>query len=181
MRGFLDHLIPVNRDHPVYLILGVLLCIRHLIPHLSEKSTHPTVVLRGSIGVTMKEEEINVHDDQLIQVYELLLHYTRHQDHNVITASLEALQQLFKTTPQPLLTILLSPEGIQRSYIYSSDSLLASRLRADSELFRKNVFNLNNLTFASSLVFIVGQILPTPSTDEDEATLDDEPFSQTGE
>ena len=46
-----------------------------------------------------------------LQVYELTLHYTQHQDHNAVTGALELLQQLFRTPPPELLQALSTPGG----------------------------------------------------------------------
>lgn len=40
--------------------------------------------------------------------------YTGHTDHNVVTASLEALHQLLKNAPCLLLQVLVSPGGIAK-------------------------------------------------------------------
>lgn len=55
------------------------------------------------------------------QVYELCLHYTGHQDHNVVNAALETLHQLLRSPPPELLAVLLSPQGITRSRILAQD------------------------------------------------------------
>lgn len=47
-----------------------------------------------------------------LQVYELTLHYTQHQDHNVVTGALELLQQLFRTPPPELLQALTIAGGL---------------------------------------------------------------------
>lgn len=47
-----------------------------------------------------------------LQVYELTLRYTQHQDHNVVTGALELLQQLFRTPPPELLQALTTAGGL---------------------------------------------------------------------
>lgn len=47
-----------------------------------------------------------------LQVYELTLHHTQHGDHNVVTASLELLQQMFRTPPPELLHALTTPSAL---------------------------------------------------------------------
>lgn len=47
-----------------------------------------------------------------LQVYELTLRYTQHQDHNVVTGALELLQQLFRTPPPELLQALTTVGGL---------------------------------------------------------------------
>ena len=54
------------------------------------------------------------------QIYEFLVYCTQHSDHNVLTATLETLQQLLKTPPVPLLKLLLSPSGIPSKTIFPS-------------------------------------------------------------
>uniref|UniRef100_A0A8C0WEB4 Huntingtin n=1 Tax=Castor canadensis TaxID=51338 RepID=A0A8C0WEB4_CASCN len=46
------------------------------------------------------------------RVYELTLHHTQHQDHNVVTGALELLQQLLRTPPPELLQALTMPGGL---------------------------------------------------------------------
>ena len=57
----------------------------------------------------------------LFQLYEVLLYYSGHCDHNVVTASLETLQQLLKVPP-PLLVLMLTSHGrIVASSIFAQD------------------------------------------------------------
>ncbi len=70
------------------------------------------------------------------QIYELLLFYTKHADHNVVTASLETLQQLLRAAPQPLLSVLTSPGSIPATSIYQQDlqhQLLQASGRVESK------------------------------------------------
>ncbi|XP_035754526.1 LOW QUALITY PROTEIN: huntingtin [Egretta garzetta] len=121
-------LVPVEDDHPTLLILGVLLTLRYLIPLLQQQVKDTS--LKGSFGVTRKETEISPSPEQLIQVYELTLHYTQHQDHNVVTGALELLQQLFRTPPPELLHALTSSGGIAQVSVSKDES--ASRNRSGS-------------------------------------------------
>ena len=58
----------------------------------------------------------------VVQVYELLLHYTSHSDHNVITGSLETLQQLLRSPPpQFLASVLMTPGSIPATSIHPGD------------------------------------------------------------
>lgn len=57
----------------------------------------------------------------LLQIYQLLLHYLGHTDHNVVTACLEALQQLLRTPPTELRTLLTTEGGIKETYIFTKD------------------------------------------------------------
>ena len=51
----------------------------------------------------------------MFKAYEVIMYCTSHQNHNVVTASLETLLQLLRTPPQTLLSVLLSSEGITPS------------------------------------------------------------------
>ena len=64
----------------------------------------------------------------LWQVFELLLYYLDHKDHNVVTAALETLQQLFKTPPPGLVQLLTTRGGLRESSVHN----LGERHRSDS-------------------------------------------------
>lgn len=147
LSSLLEYVIPVQEEKPVHIILGVLQCLRHLIPHLSDQERQ--IVLKGSIGVKQKEENVGISIDQLLQVYELLLFYTHHTDHNVITATLEALLQILHSPPKQFIPLLLDPSGISKSQIYTIDPDIKSRCASQ------------------------GGMIPE-STAEDEAALEDE-------
>ncbi|KAB1282049.1 Huntingtin [Camelus dromedarius] len=103
-------LIPVGEEPSTLLTLGVLLTLRYLVPLLQQQVKDTS--LKGSFGVTQKEMEVSPSAEQLGQVYELTLHYTQHQDHNVVTGALELLQQLLRTPPPELLQALTSAGGL---------------------------------------------------------------------
>ncbi|XP_065454357.1 huntingtin isoform X2 [Chrysemys picta bellii] len=128
-------LVPVEDEHPTLLILGVLLTLRYLIPLLQQQVKDTS--LKGSFGVTRKETEISPSPDQLIQVYELTLHYTQHQDHNVVTGALELLQQLFRTPPPDLLHALTTSGGITQVSVSKDESISRSRSGSIVELIGK--------------------------------------------
>lgn len=67
-----------------------------------------------------------------LKVYELTLHYTQHWDHNVVTAALELLQQMFKTPPPELLHMLITPGSISHATAFRQDA--ESRARSGSIL-----------------------------------------------
>uniref|UniRef100_A0A4X2LWE1 Huntingtin n=1 Tax=Vombatus ursinus TaxID=29139 RepID=A0A4X2LWE1_VOMUR len=121
-------LVPVEEEHSTLFILGVLLTLRYLIPLLQQQVKDMS--LKGSFGVTRKETEVSPSTDQLIQVYELTLHYTQHQDHNVVTGALELLQQLFKTPPAELLQALTTAGGIGQVSVTKEE--FSSRSRSGS-------------------------------------------------
>ncbi|NXU83434.1 HD protein, partial [Xiphorhynchus elegans] len=128
-------LVPVEDDHPTLLILGVLLTLRYLIPLLQQQVKDTS--LKGSFGVTRKETEISPSPEQLIQVYELTLHYTQHQDHNVVTGALELLQQLFRTPPPELLHALTTSGGIAQVSVSKDEPASRSRSGSIVELIGK--------------------------------------------
>ncbi|KAJ8416476.1 hypothetical protein AAFF_G00357640 [Aldrovandia affinis] len=123
-------LVPVDDEHPSPLILGVLLTLRYLMPLLQQQVKDTS--LKGSFGVTRKEADIAPTPEQLVQVYELTLHYTQHRDHNVVTAALELLQQAFRTPPPDLLHALITPGGIPYASITREEA--ESRARSASVL-----------------------------------------------
>ena len=49
------------------------------------------------------------------KAYEVIMYCTKHENHNVVTASLETLLQFLRTPPPLLLSVLLSSEGITPS------------------------------------------------------------------
>ncbi|XP_063313793.1 huntingtin [Pelobates fuscus] len=121
-------LVPIEDEHPTLLILGVLLTLRYLIPLLQQQVKDTS--LKGSFGVTKKEAEVSPSVEQLIQVYELTLHYTQHRDHNVVTGALELLQQIFRTPPIELLHVLSAVGGIGQVSVSRDE--LQSRSRSGS-------------------------------------------------
>ncbi|ETE61475.1 Huntingtin, partial [Ophiophagus hannah] len=104
-------LCPKEEEHPSVLILGVLLTLRYLIPLLQQQVKDTS--LKGSFGV-----------------YELSLHYTQHRDHNVVTGSLELLQQLLRTPPPNLLLSLTMRGGLLHAGAAKDE--IVSRSRSDS-------------------------------------------------
>ncbi|XP_071385719.1 huntingtin isoform X1 [Centroberyx affinis] len=123
-------LVPVDEEHPSHLILGVLLTLRYLMPLLQQQVN--TTSLKGSFGVMRKEADVQPTPEQLLQVYELTLHYTQHRDHNVVTAALELLQQMFRTPPPELLHMLITAGSIQHATVFRQDA--ESRARSGSIL-----------------------------------------------
>lgn len=67
-----------------------------------------------------------------LKVYELTLHYTQHWDHNVVTAALELLQQMFRTPPPELLHMLITAGSIPHGTVFRQDT--ESRARSGSIL-----------------------------------------------
>ncbi|XP_053314203.1 huntingtin [Spea bombifrons] len=121
-------LVPVEDERPTLVILGVLLTLRYLIPLLQQQVKDTS--LKGSFGMTRKEAEISPSVEQLIQIYELTLHYTQHRDHNVVTGALELLQQMLRTPPIELLHVLTTSGGIEQVAVGRDE--LQSRSRSGS-------------------------------------------------
>ncbi|XP_055860312.1 huntingtin-like [Biomphalaria glabrata] len=116
----LEMILPVDTEHDVHTLLGVILCLRHAMPHLSPSNTKDQG-LKDSFGYREAEAEQAVGEEQMVKILQALLHYTGHSDHNVVTAALESLQQLLRTPPPTLRKILLTPGSISRTYIFSHD------------------------------------------------------------
>uniref|UniRef100_A0A668AAN5 Huntingtin n=1 Tax=Myripristis murdjan TaxID=586833 RepID=A0A668AAN5_9TELE len=131
-------LVPVDEEHPSHLILGVLLTLRYLMPLLQQQVN--TTSLKGSFGVMRKEADVQPTPEQLLQVYELTLHYTQHRDHNVVTAALELLQQMFRTPPPELLHMLITAGSIPHATVFRQDTEGRARSGSILELIGKHVY-----------------------------------------
>ncbi|XP_008576194.1 PREDICTED: huntingtin isoform X2 [Galeopterus variegatus] len=125
-------LVPVEDEHSTLLILGVLLTLRYLVPLLQQQVKDMS--LKGSFGLTQKEMEVSPSAEQLVQVYDLTLRHTQHQDHNVVTGALELLQQLFRTPPPELLQALTTTGGIGQLAVAKDESSGRSRSGSIVEL-----------------------------------------------
>ncbi len=64
-----------DQNSPTY--CGVLLCLRHIVPHLGNEEQENEVVMRGSFGVIHQqkrhgnEEMLEKQEKQLLQVYRI--------------------------------------------------------------------------------------------------------------
>lgn len=74
-----------------------------------------------------------------LKVYELTLHYTQHWDHNVVTAALELLQQMFRTPPPELLHMLITSGSIQHATVFRQDTESRARSGSILELIGKHI------------------------------------------
>uniref|UniRef100_A0A672QEV7 Huntingtin-like n=1 Tax=Sinocyclocheilus grahami TaxID=75366 RepID=A0A672QEV7_SINGR len=131
--------VPVDEEHSSHLILGVLLTLRYLMPLLQQQA--PNTSLKGSFGLVRKEADVTPTPEQLIQVYELTLHYTQHWDHNVVTASLELLQQVFRTPPPELLDALITCGKISHTSVFREETESRARSGSILELIGKYCFS----------------------------------------
>ncbi|KAK7109044.1 hypothetical protein V1264_013160 [Littorina saxatilis] len=127
----LELVTPVDKEHDVYTILGVILCFRHVMPHLAQSHNARSQGLKDSFGFREMEKEEGVSTEQLLKILQLLLYHTAHPDHNVVVASLDALQQMLKHPHPALLRVLMTKGGVTRTYIYQADFMDAD-LRAES-------------------------------------------------
>ncbi|XP_067297352.1 huntingtin isoform X3 [Pseudorasbora parva] len=127
--------VPVDEEHSSHLILGVLLTLRYLMPLLQQQA--PNTSLKGSFGLVRKEADVTPAPEQLVQVYELTLHYTQHWDHNVVTASLELLQQMFRTPPPELLNALITCGKITHTSVFREETECRARSGSILELIGK--------------------------------------------
>ncbi|XP_028391517.1 LOW QUALITY PROTEIN: huntingtin-like [Dendronephthya gigantea] len=141
----LESMLPfsVDQNSPAY--CGALLCLRHIVPHLGNEEQENEVVMRGSFGVIHQqkrngsEEMLEKEEKQLLQMYKLVMLSTKHCDHNVVTAGLEALQQLLQSPPRKLLYQLMSQQGLAAfSNKDRSESFLSTSLE-----------DIDSLSFAS--------------------------------
>lgn len=112
--------LPVQENHPTHTIVGVLVCFRHLIMHLGSKPARDAPASKGAekAGPTL---------EHFLKIYELLLHHISNTDQTVVTAALEALNQLLTTPPPALLQALLSPTGVTQSFIHAPNRRPVSR------------------------------------------------------
>ncbi|XP_035714304.1 huntingtin isoform X3 [Folsomia candida] len=102
-----DLLMPSLMEKSVSVIIGVLLCVRQCIPRIYAE------IKNGNLRQPSAEQDSAVAN--LLQVYEMCMILCNHDDHNVITTSLETLQQLFTLPAEPMIIKLLSPSGIKNS------------------------------------------------------------------
>lgn len=187
-------ILPVDIDHDVPTLLGVILCIRHSVPHLVPPSSKDQG-LKDSFGYRESEAEQAIGEEQMVkviifilfilfiyiylksqfwkfsfnfnflfvthqiilfpryctpcstilatqcisdhfisQILQALLHYSGHTDHNVVTATLESLQQLLRTPPPILRKLLLTRGSISKTLIFTHDFEEDDKARIESEI-----------------------------------------------
>ena len=61
-------ILPVDKEHDVYTILGVILCLRHIMPHLAQSLNSRSQGLKDSFGFREMEKEEGVSTEQLLKV-----------------------------------------------------------------------------------------------------------------
>lgn len=70
----------------------------------------------------------------ILQVYELCLHYILNGDHNIVNAALETLNILLQNAPQELKIMLLSPNGLVKSRLLVGSANLSFKQHSCSKL-----------------------------------------------
>ena len=111
-----------------------MLALRHLIPRLMPVVTQARHSTLTNKAQPSPADASTITLDSVLQIFELLLHYLDHKDHNVVTASLETLQQLLKCPPPGLVQLLTTRGSLTESTIYG----LVQRERSQSTLLRSN-------------------------------------------
>ncbi|KAK4875471.1 hypothetical protein RN001_011893 [Aquatica leii] len=132
LNNLLDHLLPIQVSHNTSLILGILGCLKTILPHIKNYTSEQEI--KDSFGIRKEVNETPFSVDRLLQVYEICLHYILSNDHNVVNASLETLNSLLQNSMPDLRNVLLSPHGITRSRISFLDSHEKLKLRSPSQL-----------------------------------------------
>ncbi|GFO37998.1 huntingtin-like [Plakobranchus ocellatus] len=155
----LEMILPVDDEHDVSVLLGVILCLRHIIPHLAE-TVNKDQGLKDSFGCRESEAELAIGEEQVIKILQALLHYSGHSDHNVVTASLESLQQLLRTPPPSLRKRLLTCGSISKSHIFRQDSKGDEQARILQALLHYSGHSDHNVVTAS--LESLQQLLRTP-------------------
>lgn len=155
----LDLATPKTDEEYPNTMLGILLCLRNIVPHLvHSQGDENGQFARSSFGKTAKDINVDkkVTTDQLIQMFDLLLHCTQHRNHNVVTSALDTLQQLLKKPATDFLKVILSPEGIPRSQVLELTQKRLNRSRSGS---------------AASLLPVLGEETEAPLEDDSEESL----------
>ncbi|XP_039275419.1 huntingtin isoform X2 [Nilaparvata lugens] len=117
-----ESILPVKDDQSIPELLGVLNLTRQLLPHFCNSSKEDANSLNSSLGVPATSPDSSPPIDRFIQVYELCLHWSQHQDQNVVTGSLETLLQLLSCNLPQLTSVLTAPAGLSRTRILPSDN-----------------------------------------------------------
>ncbi|KAF5303786.1 hypothetical protein FQR65_LT08121 [Abscondita terminalis] len=132
LNHLLDVLLPIQESHSTSLILGVLGCLKVILPHVKNYTSEQEI--KDSFGIRKEVNETTFSVDRLLQVYEVTLHYISYNDHNIANASLETLNSLLQNNTPDLKTVFLSPNGINRSRISFLESNEKLKLRSPSQL-----------------------------------------------
>ncbi|KRT82334.1 HEAT domain-containing protein, partial [Oryctes borbonicus] len=95
----------------VFLVVGVLSCLRLLIPHIRKIEGRQEI--QGSFGITKKTKAIQVGEEKFVQVYRLCVHFLLCDDDSVMSAALDTLSSLFQNCTREFKNLLLSGDGIE--------------------------------------------------------------------
>ncbi|XP_015913152.2 huntingtin [Parasteatoda tepidariorum] len=156
--GLFDIILPVQEEHSVYVILGVLVCMRYMLPHLNESMLAPS--FRNNVSNLQNDEDVGVTKEMLLKVYEISLHFCHHSDHNVVTSTLETLYQLLKCAPNQMQQVLVSPFGITKSWIFETPKL--NRIISESQ---NSILPTNISLDESALVDELDEYMPENKAD----------------
>ena len=120
--------------------------IQLVLPLSSQTCPH---LLAGVLGVTRQIITNCQHCDEvepLLLLYELSIKLTEHRDHNIVTASLETLQQVVKCGPPLLLYRLTSQAGLGKSRL-SFDQVRIRNLNKNLLIWiQKNILKFQRKT-----------------------------------
>ena len=129
-------------------LIGIFLCLKHMIPHLHDIPSHIEYESLNTFGVTQKQRELMAKEydtitENLLQILELILYNIRYNNNNtVIVAALEALRQLLITPPKLILPNLTDPRGIDKTrigtYIHSSPASPMLSLHRNNRRMQSN-------------------------------------------
>ncbi|CAG9862370.1 unnamed protein product [Phyllotreta striolata] len=136
--NLLDILVPVNAEHFTSQILGVLSCIKILIPSIFSFNIDTNFLVKNNM------------QEKLLQIFELCLYYTSHKDHNIANISLELLKVILECPSEGLRKQLLIAKGLGSHRIFSIDKSRILSNRSSSQLSVATTTNTDDNLFSDS-------------------------------
>ncbi|XP_046383294.1 huntingtin isoform X2 [Ischnura elegans] len=122
-------------------VLGVLGCLRYILPHFSVSTTSSKTGATGAATEGSASLPRHAQDgiylprvEKILQVYELCLLCAQHEDHNVVNAALETLQQLLRCPPPGLISLLLDTSS---SLVFSGSSMETRLIESKTEVLQR--------------------------------------------
>ncbi|GJQ87772.1 hypothetical protein Trydic_g18631, partial [Trypoxylus dichotomus] len=94
----------------VFLAMGILSCLRMLIPHIRQIDSGQEI--QGSFGITRKTKVVQIGKEKFAQVYRLCLHFLLCEDDSVTGAALDTLSALFQNCTSEFRELVLSTNGL---------------------------------------------------------------------
>ncbi|RWS13922.1 huntingtin-like isoform X3 [Dinothrombium tinctorium] len=131
-----------QEQHRCSTLAGVFLCFKYLVPLLQNVEPKDETSSFKHFSMTLKQKEALAKEldnlvENLLQMYELLLHTLRTtNDHSVTLSALEALHQLLKTPPKLVLPFLLDSRGIDKSRL---GDMIRSSIPSSPCVSQKNI------------------------------------------